>query len=219
MVLVRDKMTPDPVTITPQTTIAEALALMREHRIRRLPVLDKGKLVGIVTDRDLSEVSPSPATSLSIFELNYLLARTKIGALIKKQRVITISPDAYLEEAALIMRDNEIGAIPVVEEGRLVGIITESNIFDAFIELMGLREPGTRLDLELEDRPGMLAKVAGVVWKEGGDISHLAVFHSGRGRVTLAVQLRNEEAGRIIDALAEQGIRVKSVAWKGRAAL
>jgi len=141
---VRDKMTPNPVTITPQTTIADALALMREGNFRRLPVLDKGKLVGIVTDRDLSEVSPSPATSLSVFELNYLLSRTKIGTIIKKQQVISISPDAYLEEAALIMRDHEIGAIPVVEEGKLVGIITESNIFDAFIEMMGseIREPG-----------------------------------------------------------------------------
>jgi len=162
---VRDKMTPDPITITPKTTVAEALDLMRENKVRRLPVLDKGKLVGIVTDRDLCEVSPSPATSLSIFELNYLLARTKISEIIKKQRLITIEPDAYLEEAALIMRDNQIGAIPVVEKGKLVGIITESDIFDAFIELMGLREPGMRLELELEDEPGMLIKAAEIIWR------------------------------------------------------
>ncbi len=214
---VRDKMTPNPVTITPQTTIAEALTLMREGKFRRLPVLDRGKLVGIVTDRDLSEVSPSPATSLSIFELNYLLARTKIDTIIKKQKVIFISPDAYLEEAALMMRDNEIGAIPVVEDGKLLGIITESDIFDAFIELMGLREPGTRLELELEDKPGMLVRVSEIVWKNGGDISHLAVFHEKRGRATLVLQLRTTNAEDIVKALKGEGISVKSAAWKGHA--
>ncbi|MGB9791998.1 MAG: CBS and ACT domain-containing protein [Thermacetogeniaceae bacterium] len=213
--LVRDKMTPNPITITPQTTIADALSLMREHKIRRLPVLDKGKLVGIVTDRDLMEVSPSPATSLSIFELNYLLSRMKIEKIIKKQKVITIRPDAFLEEAALIMRDNEIGAIPVVEDGKLVGIITESNIFDAFIELMGLRDPGTRLTLEMEDKPGMLAKVTEIIWKNGGDISHLAVFHGDSNRVILIVQLRTTDATAISEALRGMGVTVKSVAWKG----
>ncbi|HAA89776.1 MAG: Acetoin utilization protein AcuB [Thermoanaerobacterales bacterium 50_218] len=216
---VRDKMTPDPITITPKTTVAEALDLMRENKVRRLPVLDKGKLVGIVTDRDLCEVSPSPATSLSIFELNYLLARTKISEIIKKQRLITIEPDAYLEEAALIMRDNQIGAIPVVEKGKLVGIITESDIFDAFIELMGLREPGMRLELELEDEPGMLIKAVEIIWRQGGIISHIAVFRTQKGKVTLVIQLQCEETGAIVAALEDAGINVKSVAWKGHATI
>lgn len=212
---VRDKMTPDPVSITPQTTIAGALSLMREGNFRRLPVVDRGELVGIVTDRDLSEVSPSPATSLSIFELNYLLARTKINSIIKKQEVIFIHPDAYLEEAALMMRDNEIGAIPVVENGELVGIITESDIFEAFIELMGLRDPGTRLELELEDKPGMLVRVSEIVWKNGGDISHLAVFHKDPGRANLILQLRITDASTIVKALKDEGITVQSAAWDG----
>ncbi|KUK37076.1 MAG: Acetoin utilization protein AcuB [Thermacetogenium phaeum] len=216
---VRDKMTPDPITITPKTTVAEALDLMRENKVRRLPVLDKGKLVGIVTDRDLCEVSPSPATSLSIFELNYLLARTKIGEIIKKQQVITIEPDAYLEEAALIMRDNQIGAIPVVENGKLVGIITESDIFDAFIELMGLREPGMRLELELEDEPGMLVKAVEIIWKQGGVISHIAVFRTQKGKVSLVIQLQSEEKGTVVAALENEGINVRSVAWKGHATI
>jgi len=212
-------MTPDPITITPKTTVAEALDLMRENKVRRLPVLDKGKLVGIVTDRDLCEVSPSPATSLSIFELNYLLARTKIGEIIKKQQVITIEPDAYLEEAALIMRDNQIGAIPVVENGKLVGIITESDIFDAFIELMGLREPGMRLELELEDEPGMLVKAVEIIWKQGGVISHIAVFRTQKGKVSLVIQLQSEEKGTVVAALENEGINVRSVAWKGHATI
>ena len=214
---VRDKMTQDPVSITPQTTIADALALMREGDFRRLPVLDRGRLVGIVTDRDLSEVSPSPATSLSVFELNYLLSRTKIGAVIKKQQVISISPDDYLEKAALVMRDHQIGAIPVLEDGKLVGIITESDIFDAFIEMMGLRDSGSRLDLELDDKPGMLVKVSEIVWKNGGDISHLAVFHDKAAKANLVLQLRTKDVDNIVEALKEQGITVRSASWKGHA--
>jgi acetoin utilization protein AcuB len=205
-------MTPDPVTITPQNTIADAFALLRENKIRRLPVVDKGKLVGIMTERDLGDVSPSSATSLSIFEINYLLSKMTIDKVIKKQKLITIVPDAYVEEAALLMRQHGIGALPVVEDGRLVGIITESDIFDAFIEIMGLNEPGTRLNLEAEDKPGELAKVVSIIFKHGGDVSHLAVF----GKGTLVIQLRNEEAGPIVEDLVKQGLAVKSVAWRGR---
>ena len=137
---VRDKMTRDHSGYYPTDDYSRCVGFDAEGDFRRLPVLHRGKLVGIVTDRDLSEVSPSPATSLSVFELNYLLSRTKIGTVIKKQQqVISISPDDYLEKAALIMRDHQIGAIPVLEDGKLVGIITESDIFDAFIEMMGLR--------------------------------------------------------------------------------
>lgn len=214
--LVRDRMSPDPVTITPQHTIADAFALLRENKIRRLPVVDKGKLVGIMTERDLREISPSPATSLSIFEINYLFSKMTIVKVIKKQKLITIGPDAYLEEAALLMRDNKIGSIPVVEEGRLVGIITESNIFDAFIEIMGLDEPGTRLNLGIQDKPGELARIADIIFKRGGDVSHLAVFKNGEGKGTLVIQLRNEEAGPIVEELIKQGLNVKSVAWRGR---
>ncbi len=210
--LVRDHMTPDPVTITPQNNIADAFVLLRENKIRRLPVVDKGKLVGIMTERDLREVSPSPATSLSIFEINYLLSKMTIDKAIKRQKLITIKPDAYLEEAALLMREHNIGALPVVENDKLVGIITESNIFDAFIEIMGLDEPGTRLNLKVEDKPGTLAKIVDTIYKNNGDISHIAVFHKGM----LVIQLRNEEAGRIVDDLAKQGLTVESVSWRGR---
>jgi len=123
-------MTSNPYTISPDATIAEALDIMRSHKVRRLPVVKSGKLVGIVTEREMLEVSPSKATTLSVFELNYLLAKTKVSAVMTKD-VITISPDALLEEAALLMRDNTVGALPVVENGKLVGIITETNIFDA----------------------------------------------------------------------------------------
>ena len=193
--LVRNHMTVNPVTITPRTTIAEALEIMRENKVRRLPVMDRGRLAGIVTDRDLSEVSPSPATSLSVFEINYLLSKTRIGDVMPKhRRLVTVSPDAYLEEAALLMRENEVGGIPVVENGQLVGIITESDIFDAFIEIMGLRRKGTRLHLQVEDRVGVLAEITRIIRDQGINITNVVYSPAaGSGR---SGEAPREERGR-----------------------
>ncbi|HHX51686.1 MAG TPA: CBS domain-containing protein [Clostridia bacterium] len=210
--LVRNYMTPDPVTITRQTTIAEALDLMRRHNVRRLPVMDRDKLVGIVTDRDLSEISPSPATSLSIFELNYLLAKTKIGDFIpKKQRIYTIEAGAYVEEAALLMREHKVGALPVMEDNRLMGIITETNIFDAFINIMGLKDPGSRITLEAEDKPGVLAEITQVIRDEGVNISRVAVFRNDSPMATVVLRLNIPDGSGVASKLKEYGYQVNSV--------
>ncbi len=204
---VRDKMAADPITITSQTTIVKALQLMRDNKIRRLPVVDDDKLVGIVTDRDLSEVSPSPATSLSIFELNYLLAKTKIGDIIpKNQRVITISPDELIEEAALLMRDHKISGIPVVSaENKLVGIITETNIFDAFIEIMGIRQEGFRLSLPLGfDRPGVLAEITSAITACGGNITHTSTYGE-LGNSNMVFRINKGDMDKITSALKKLG--------------
>ena len=150
---VRNRMTINPITVTPDTTIATALEIMREKNINRIPVVKDGKLVGIITERKLMEVSPSSATSLSIFEINYLLAKTKVEQVMTK-KVVTVAPDDLLEIAALKMRDNKVGGLPVVENGKVVGIITESNIFDAFIEIMGFRERGSRISILIQEEIG-----------------------------------------------------------------
>jgi len=132
--LVRDWMTPDPVTIGPKTTVPEAHKLMKEHDFRRLPVVDDhGRLIGIVTLSDLREAGPSPATSLSIFELNYLLAQLTIDKIMTRD-VVTVSPDATIRDAANLMLKHEVGALPVMENGRLIGIITESDIFRVIVQ-------------------------------------------------------------------------------------
>ncbi len=210
---VRSRMTKELVTITRQTTIADALELMRKHNVRRLPILEDDKLVGIVTDRDLSEVSPSPATSLSVFEINYLLAKMKIkDAFPKKQKVITIEPDAYVEEAAIKMREHKIGALPVVENGKLVGIITETNIFDAFIEILGVKEQGSRINIEIEeDRPGVMANVTLLIQKSGGNISRVAVFRE-ESKTYIVIRLTTFEVEPIVKALEENNYKV--VAYK-----
>ena len=137
--LVHERMSRHPITITEATPINEAIKLMRDKKVRRLPVLNrKGELVGIVSEKDLLHVSPSPATSLSIYELNYLISKITAGEIMTTD-VITVSDHTPLEEAACIMADNKIGGLPVMRDGELVGIITESDIFRSFTEILAAR--------------------------------------------------------------------------------
>src|SRR3972149_513853 len=142
--LVRDRMTSPVVTVGPKSSIHDALAVMKEKGIRRLPVVKGQTLVGIVTWTDLMRASPSPATSLSVSEISYLLMKAPVSEVMTKN-VITTSPGATIEEVAVQMRQHKIGGLPVVEDGVVGGIVTESDIFDAFIDLMGLNRGGTRL--------------------------------------------------------------------------
>jgi len=213
---VRERMTVNPITITPETTIAEAFQLMRENSIRRLPVMEKGKLVGIVTQKELSEVSPSPATSLSIFEINYLLAKTKIRDILpKNMKVITIEADDNLERAALLMREHKIGGIPVMEKGKLVGIITETNIFDAFIDILGMNRTGTRIDLEVGDRVGVVAEITGIIANHGISIENI-VLCPKQEELTyeLILRLATTEPEPLIEALKGKGFKVVDVIIK-----
>ncbi len=137
--LVHERMSKHPITITEDTPINEAIELMRAEKVRRLPVLSKkGELVGIVSEKDLLYVSPSPATSLSIYELNYLISKITVGQIMTTD-VIAVSEHTPLEEAARIMADNKIGGLPVMRDGELVGIITESDIFRSFTEILAAR--------------------------------------------------------------------------------
>ncbi len=132
--LVRDWMTPNPITVGPKTTVPEAHKLMKERKFRRLPVVDEhNRLIGIVTLSDLREAGPSSATTLSIFELNYLLAQLTVDKIMARQ-VVTVSPEATIRDAAHLMLKHEVGALPVMEEGKLVGIITESDIFRVIVQ-------------------------------------------------------------------------------------
>jgi acetoin utilization protein AcuB len=174
--LVGERMTRDPVVIHDDTPISEAMKMMRGNKIRRLPVLNsKGALVGIVSERDLLYASPSPATSLSIYELHYLLSRIEVAGVMTKE-VITVTEDTPLEEAARIMADNKIGGLPVVSDGELMGIITETDLFKIFLELLGAREMGVRLTMLVPDEKGMLAKVTGKIAELGGNIVSLGTF-------------------------------------------
>jgi len=211
--LVREIMTSEPVTISKEATIADALDIMRSNNFRRLPVLDGDKLISIVTDRDLREVSPSPATSLSVFELNYLLAKTKLKDILTKKKLITTEPDALVEEAVLLMKDNKVGGIPVMEGNKMVGIVTETDVFGAFIEIMGLRRSGTRLTIELnDDKPGIINDITTVIKEYKGNITYLTSYASGDNSHKVAIRINNcENTENIINKLKEKGYLISSI--------
>jgi len=174
--LVYERMSRHPITVNVDVPIDEALHLMRDSKVRRLPVVDKqGKLVGIVSEKDLLYASPSPVTSLSIHEIHYLVSKIKVADVMTKD-VITVGEYTPLEEAARIMVDHKIGGLPVVRNGTLVGIITETDLFKVFLELLGAREEGVRLTMLIPEQPGMLASITREIAEMGGNIIALGTF-------------------------------------------
>jgi len=174
--LVRDRMSKNPYTITADMSISEALSRMREFHVRRFPVLNKsGKLVGIVAEKDLLYASPSPATALSIWEIHTLLAKLTVAEVMKKE-IVTVTEDTPVEDAARIMTDRKIGSLPVLRDGQLVGIITESDLFKLFQELLGARKKGVRLTILLPEVRGTLAKITTAIAQKGGYTHALSTF-------------------------------------------
>ncbi len=204
---VRNKMTTNPFTISPDDTIPDAHEMMKEHGVRRLPVMKNGKLVGIVSNEDIERYSPSKATTLSMGELTYLLSKTKISRVMSKN-LVTISPDALLEEAATLMRDNRIGFLPVVDGEKLVGIITESDIFDSFIELLGFRDQGTRLTIEVIDEPGIMSDLASIIGQFGANITRVAVYRGESGKSAIVVGIHSLNTAEIEKAIEEKGFKI-----------
>lgn len=205
---VKNFMSTPVITVSPNETIADTLALMREKKINRLPVVDKGKLVGLVTDGDLREISPSPATTLSIFELNYLVAKTSIKEVAVK-KVITCTPNTKIEDAAVLMREHKIGGLPVVEEDRLVGIITQTDIFDAFLDTLGFRSPGERIVVETKDEVGVIAGMSAVIKDYNVNIASLALFHRPNDIVQILTRLNGEQVAEAIKALKAKGFQIE----------
>lgn len=174
--LVRDRMTRNPITVRGDTALPDALKIMRDNKIRRLPVVDKGgKLVGMVSEKDLLYASPSPATTLSVWEMHYLVAQIKLSQLMAEE-VISVGEDCPIEEAARIMADNKVSGLPVMRGDLLVGIITETDLFKVFLELMGAREQGTRFTVLVPEKKGMLLALAQQVAELGGNIVALGTF-------------------------------------------
>ncbi|NLI61547.1 MAG: CBS domain-containing protein [Clostridiales bacterium] len=204
---VRQKMTSDLFTISPDQTIPDAQEIMTENNIKRLPVLKNGKLVGVVSKEDILRASPSKATTFSVGEINYLLAKTKVSRIMTKDP-ITISSNALLEEAAILMRDHGVSFLPVVDDNDLVGIITESGIFDAFIELLGFREKGTRLTIEAVDAPGIMSKLTSIISNFGANISNVAVYQGTAGKSAVVIGIDTLDTADIEKAIEEEGFKI-----------
>lgn len=206
---VKNRMTKDPITIVANAPISDAVALMKEKNLKRVPVLEGDKVVGVLTQSDIQRVSPTKATSLSIFEINYLLSKLTVKEAMTKSPV-TVESSSLLEEAAIIMREQRIGTLPVTEKGKLVGIITESDIFDAFIDLLGFKDVGSRITVEVQDVPGVMAHIAGIYKSFGINISHIAVYKEN-GTSDIVIRSEAVETEELQKRLAENGYKIKHV--------
>jgi acetoin utilization protein AcuB len=208
-VLVQDVMQAAVITVTPKTTLTEALRLTRSRGVRHLVVVDDGALVGIVSDRDLKRAMASPATSLERHELTYLLDRLPVGDIMSRG-VITVGPESALEEAARIMVKEKISALPVTLEGRLVGIVTETDILTLFVRALGAGEPSTRIDVTVGDGGGALAGIVHAVEDAGASVTSLLTLPGRGDRREVLVRVRTIDPRPVLERLAARGYTVRS---------
>jgi acetoin utilization protein AcuB len=201
----------NPVSVDENDSMKKAMDLLKERDIRHLPVLKDGdKLVGILTERDIKQASPSPATALEIREIYYLLDKVKIKQIMTR-RPYTISSTAPVEEAALIMREKKIGCLPVVDSGKLVGILTETDILDAFIESMGVSGPGYRMELALPNRPGMLFEVLKLMKDFDANVVSVATApHDDTDRKILILRIETKNYKLLKAAIKKAGFEMLS---------
>lgn len=173
--LVGERMSQPVISVSPETPIHDALAMFKKEHIRRAPVVQDGKMVGIVTETDLLNASPSPVSTLSVWEMNYLLSKVTVSQVMSRQ-VISVAKDTPIEEAARILADNKLGGLPVLDGGNVVGIITETDLFKVFLELMGAREKGVRVTAQIAEKPGQLAQLTKAIAEAGGNFISFGQF-------------------------------------------
>ena len=203
-------MTKDPITVTPDTLAVEAQKIMKDNKFRRLPVVEKGKLVGIVTFRNLIEAAPSPATTLSIHELNYLIMRMKVKDLMKKN-VVTLSPEDTVIDAIALGTKKDIGGFPVVDDkGRVVGIVTESQIGRALMNLFGSNIEKEIISLENVDlQPGTIGSLTSLIEKLG--VMILSIFSLPKRTTDLVrvfIRIRSEKKDEVVAVLKKAGYEI-----------
>ena len=207
---VKWRMTANPFTIDSGVTVPDAIELMQTHNLTKLPVLRDGKLCGVVSQSDINRALPSDATSLSFGEVAYLLSKLKIYKIMHKNPP-TISADAMLEEAAIVMRDSKVEILPVMDEDKVVGVITESDVLDAFIDINGAREPGTRLVIEADDQPGVMSRLARVTGELETNITHIAVYRTGMESSFVLLGVNTVNTTDLEEAFTKAGFQVRYV--------
>jgi acetoin utilization protein AcuB len=201
--LVQHWMTRNPITIEADTPFLEARLILKEKRIRHLPVMDRGKLIGVITDRDVKEAAPSGATTLDVYELNYLLLKMKVRDLVKNSP-ITIKPSNSVEKAALLMHDHRIGCLPVVDEaGKLVGLITETDLLEVMVEILGYKEKGTRIAFEVPDTPEACQELVHVLRDFRLDFRSIVstALHTRPGYRDFVIRVKGEQADALVKEL------------------
>ncbi|MFI5342167.1 MAG: CBS and ACT domain-containing protein [Candidatus Methylomirabilales bacterium] len=204
--LVQHWMTRDVVTVEADTPFLEARLVLKNKKIRHLPVVDRGKLIGVVTDRDLKEAAPSGATTLDIYEVNYLLLKMTVRDLIKKDP-ITVKPTNSVEKAALLMHDHKIGCLPVVDDaGSLVGVITETDLLGVMVEILGYKEKGTRIAFQVPDTPAACQELVHVLRDFRLDLRSMVTcaLHTRPGYRDFVIRVKGEQADALVKELKEK---------------
>ncbi|MFZ1398232.1 MAG: CBS domain-containing protein [Candidatus Promineifilaceae bacterium] len=211
--LVKRRMSAPVITVPPEMSVPDCLKLMQRERIRRTPVVENGRLVGIVSDKDLLNASPSDATSLSVWEITYLVGKIRVKDVMSTE-VLTIQENMPIEEAARIMVDNKVGGLPVMDNGDLVGLITETDLFKVLLELMGARDQGVRVTAVVSDEVGTLAKVTQAIANNGGSFLAFGEFSGDAASnriITFKVRRMDETAVRAaIEPVVHQIIDIRS---------
>ena len=203
---IRDLMSTNVVTVRLDDKVSEVLHMMNMKKIRRVPIVENGKVVGIVTTTDMDRVSPSDATTLSKYELIYLWSKVTVkDALPRYQKLITIGPDQYIEEAAQLMNEHHIGALPVMEKDQLVGIITETNIFNGLIKLMQVKKTHTRIDIRVEDKIGTLADITNQFTKANKNLLNSVVYEENDSHLyRLIFRIEGHDTDDIVNELRKK---------------
>lgn len=209
---VKDFMTRKVVYISPDTTVSHAADLMREQGLHRLPVIENDQLVGLVTEGTIAQASPSKATSLSIYEMNYLLNKIKVKDVMIRD-VVTVSGYASLEDATYLMLKNKIGILPVVDNHQVYGVITDRYVFQAFLEIAGYGEEGIRVRFVTEDEVGVLGKIVSLIVEENLNISHTVNIPRKDGKVIIEVQIDESiDLPALKEKFEANGIQVEEIA-------
>jgi acetoin utilization protein AcuB len=206
---VKEMMTKNPITVQPDTLVLDAQTIMKKNNIRRLPVVEKGKLVGIVTKHDLLEATPSPATPMSLHDLNYLLSKMKVKEMMRKNPV-TVTPNTPFEDALRIGQEKKISSFPVVDKGKLVGITTESDIVRFLIHALGIHEEGSRITIvDLGKKVGALEKIISITDQHKLLILSMIVLpRRQKGEWMIELRLNTKNPKRIIENFKKEGFNV-----------
>lgn len=203
---VKQKMITDVISVFPDASISLAFQIMHESKVKNLPVVRSGKLVGMLTEKELVQFSPSKATSLSIYEINYILSETKVEQIMDSD-VVTCTEDMQIEDVAVLMIENDVHMIPVVENGDVIkGIITRSDIIEAFIDILGTGAKGTTYTFKVPHKPGSFSEILQSMQKHNMNITHIIVYNKdGENAKEVIVKLENLDTKALEEEFAHKG--------------
>ena len=200
--IIESRMTRNPVTVSPDVTVEEAAKIMKQEKVHRLPVLDKDKkLVGVISEKDILRALPSPVSSLSAYEMPYLLSKLTVKKLMSKDP-ITISKDTIVEDAARLMVDQDLSCLPVMDGDKLVGIVSKSDLFKMLLELFGARHYGVRISFLVEDKPGTIAIISRALSEQGLDIISFGTFMgTNPTNAVCTIKVQGASVAKVVDIM------------------